>query len=96
MPTCREKREDAVMVDVIPHSATERQPPERKYRLDPDRATAIRTAPPVVMDLKEASAYLVCSPRKLRDLVVVGRVKHARVGAKIVIRREWLDAFLGR
>jgi excisionase family DNA binding protein len=48
------------------------------------------------MDLKEASAYLVCSPRKLRDLVAAGRVKHARVGAKIVIRREWLDAFLGR
>jgi excisionase family DNA binding protein len=84
------------MVDLIPHSATERQPPEKKYRLDPDRAAIIRTAPPVVMDLKEASAYLVCSPRKLRDLVAVGRVKHARVGAKIVIRREWLDSFLGR
>jgi excisionase family DNA binding protein len=51
---------------------------------------------PVVMDLKEASAYLVCSPRMLRDLVAAGRVKHARVGAKIVIRREWLDAFLRR
>jgi excisionase family DNA binding protein len=48
------------------------------------------------MDLMEASAYLVCSPGKLRDLVARGRVKHARVGAKIVIRREWLDAFLGR
>ena len=96
MPTCSEKRENAVMVDLIPHSATERQPPEKKYRLDPDRAAIIRTAPPVVMDLKEASVYLVCSPRKLRDLVAAGRVKHARVGAKIVIRREWLDSFLGR
>jgi excisionase family DNA binding protein len=96
LPTRSEKRENAVMVDVIPHSATERQPSERKYRLDPDRAAIIRTAPPVVMDLKEASAYLVCSPRKLRALVAAGRVKHARVGAKIVIRRDWLDAFLGR
>jgi excisionase family DNA binding protein len=84
------------MVDVILNSAANQQPPERKYRLDPDKAAIIRTAPPVVMDLKEASAYLVCSPRKLRDLVAVGRVKHARGGAKIVIRREWLDAFLGR
>jgi excisionase family DNA binding protein len=50
---------------------------------------------PVVMDLQEASAYMVCSPRKLRDLVAAGRVKHKRVGAKIVVRREWLDAFLG-
>ena len=96
MPTCGKKRENAVMVDVVPHSAANRQPSERKYRLDPDRAAMIRTAPPVVMDLKEASAYLVCSPRKLRDLVAAGRVKHARVGAKIVIRREWLDVFLGR
>ena len=95
MPICSEKREDAVMPDVISNPATEKQPPPKKYRLDPDRAAIIRTAPPVVMDLKEASAYLVCSPRRLRDLVAVGRVKHARVGAKIVIRREWLDAFLG-
>jgi excisionase family DNA binding protein len=84
------------MPDAIPNSAANQQPPRKKYRLDPDRAAMIRTAPPVVMDLKEASAYLVCSPRKLRELVGAGRVKHARVGAKIVIRREWLDAFLGR
>ena len=96
MPTCREKREDAVMPDVIPCAATNQQPYERKYRLEPERAAIICTAPPVVMDLKEASAYLVCSPRKLRDLVAAGRVKHARVGAKIAIRREWLDAFVNR
>ena len=95
MPTCREKREDAVMPDVIPCAATEKQPPKKKYRLDPDRAAIIRTAPPVVMTLMEAAPYLACSPRKLRDLVAARRVKHARVGAKIVIRRDWLDAFLG-
>jgi excisionase family DNA binding protein len=69
--------------------------PENKYRLNSERAAVIRTAPPMVMDLKEASAYLVCSPRKLRDLITSRRVKHARIGAKIVIKREWLDAFLG-
>ncbi len=66
-----------------------------KDRLAPDKAVAIRTSPPHVMDLKEASADPVCSPRGLRDLVASRRVKHARVGAKIVIRCEWLDAFLG-
>jgi excisionase family DNA binding protein len=81
--------------DVILYAAAAQQPAEKKYRLDPDKAAVIRTAPPVVMDLKEASAYLVCSPRKLRDLIAARRVKSARVGAKIVIRREWLDAFLG-
>ena len=81
-----------------PDESAEGAPNRRvgEYRLDPGRAAAIRTAPPLVMDLMEASAYLVCSPGKLRDLVARGRVKHARVGAKIVIRREWLDAFLGR
>jgi excisionase family DNA binding protein len=74
---------------------SEQQPLEKKYRLDPDRAAIIRTAPPVVMTLMESAAYLACSPRKLRDLVAARRVKHARVGAKIVIRRDWLDAFLG-
>jgi len=90
----RRKREDAAMPDVMPYFATNQQPPEKKYRLDPDRAAIIRTAPPVVMTLMGAAAYLACSPRKLRDLVAARRVKHARVGAKIVIRRDWLDAFL--
>lgn len=70
--------------------------PDSKYRLEATRTALIRTAPPVIMDLKEASAYLVCSPRKLRELIATRRVKHARIGAKIVIRREWLDAFLGK
>ncbi|MFT3783676.1 MAG: helix-turn-helix domain-containing protein [Nibricoccus sp.] len=71
------------------------EPTNQKYRLDADKAVIIRTTPPVVMDVKEASAYLVCSPRKLRDLIASRRVKSARIGAKIVIRREWLDMFLG-
>jgi len=47
-----------------------------------------------VMNLKKASARLVCSPPKLRDLVASRRVRHARVRAKIVIRCDQLDAFL--
>lgn len=65
------------------------------YRLPPEQAAQIRTSPPVVMTVMEAAAYLGCSPRKLRDLIQSRKVKSARVGSKIVIRREWLDAFLG-
>jgi excisionase family DNA binding protein len=65
-----------------------------KYRLGPERANLIRTDPPVVLTVMEAAAYIACSPRKLRDLIHARRVKSARIGAKIVIRREWLDAYL--
>lgn len=88
------KREDAFMPEVMPYSATNQQRSESRYRLDPDRAAVIRTAPPVVMTLMESAAYLACSTRKLSDLVAARRVKHARVGAKIVIRREWPDSYL--
>jgi excisionase family DNA binding protein len=44
----------------------------------------------------EAAAYLTCSPRKLRDLILERKIKSARVGSKIVLRREWLDVFLGK
>ncbi|KXU37856.1 hypothetical protein AXK11_01500 [Cephaloticoccus primus] len=60
----------------------------------PEKAVFNRSNPSVNMTLKEAASYVACSPRKLRDLVLTRRVKHARVGSKIVIRREWLDAFL--
>jgi len=63
-------------------------------RLLPEKAVLIRSNPPVVMNLMEAAAYVACSPRKLRDLVLTRRVRHTRVGSKIIIRREWLDAFL--
>lgn len=66
-----------------------------KYRLAADQAALIRTNPPRICSIFEGAAYLSCSPRKLRDLIAAGRVKSARVGVKIVVRREWLDAFLG-
>ena len=65
------------------------------YRLPPERAAEIRTSPPVIMTVLEAAAYLACSPRKLRDLILARKVKSTRVGSKIVLRREWLDAMLG-
>jgi len=68
---------------------------EHKYRLAPEKAERIRTSPPVVMTVMEAAAYLACSPRKLRDLIQTRKLKAARVGSKVVLRREWLDAMLG-
>lgn len=82
-------------VRVSMHSDGMQTHPHSKYRLAPDHAAQIRTAPPVNMTVMEAAAYLACSPRKLRDLIAAGRVKSARVGAKILLRREWLDSFLG-
>lgn len=77
----------------VQHSTT--MPNKTCYRLPPERADQIRTSPPVVMTVMEAAAYLACSPRKLRDLIQSRKIKSARVGAKILCRREWLDAFLG-
>ena len=69
--------------------------PKTCYRLPPERAAEIRTSPPVNMVIMEAAAYLACSPRKLRDLIQARKLKSTRIGSKIVIRREWLDAMLG-
>ena len=65
------------------------------YTLPLELVSQIRSAPPKIMNLREGAAYLTCSPRKLRDLVAARRIQSARIGTKIVIRREWLDAFLG-
>jgi excisionase family DNA binding protein len=46
------------------------------------------------MTVMEAAAYLAVSPRKVRDLVASRRLRHARIGAKIVIRREYLDELI--
>ena len=70
-------------------------PARNKYRLSTDRADQIRIAPPLVLTLREAAAYIACSPRKLRYMLAAGDVKHRRIGNKIVVRREWLDSFLG-
>ena len=81
---------DQLELDGLLHKTTS----PGKYRLGPERANLIRTDPPVVLTVMEAAAYIACSPRKLRDLITARRVKSARIGAKIVIRREWLDAYL--
>lgn len=65
---------------------------ESKYRLAADKAAMIRTAPPAIMSVAEAAAYLCISPRKLRDLLSAGRIRYARLGSKIILKKEYLDA----
>jgi len=67
----------------------------KKYRLSEEKAASIRTNPPCNMTVMEAASYIACSPRKLRELIQSRKIKSARVGAKIIIRREWLETFLG-
>jgi len=68
---------------------------KHNYRLPPEKADRIRLSPPPVMTLMEAAAYMTCSPRKLRELITLQRIKCAKIGARIIIKREWLDSFLG-
>ena len=65
-----------------------------KYRLAADKAAIIRTNPPHNMSIFEGAAYVGISPRKLRELIQAGRVKHSRLGSKIILRREYLDDLL--
>jgi len=67
----------------------------KNYRLPPEKADKIRLSPPPVMTLLEAAAYMTCSPRKLRELIALQRVRCAKIGARIIIKREWLESFLG-
>ncbi len=80
---------------VMQQDAATKNPPVTKYRLASDKAAVIRTNPPHNMSVMEGAAYLGVSPRKLRDLIAARRIKYARVGSKIILRREWCDEMLG-
>ena len=70
-------------------------PTESKYRLASHLAAIIRTSPPRVLTVFEAAAFLAVSPRTVRQLIERGKLKSTRIGSKVVIRVEWLDAMLG-
>ena len=69
---------------------------ESIHRLSSDKSTNIRTNPPINMTLKEAAAYLTCSPRWIRDQIKDGTIKFHKVGSKYVFTRTELDAFLNK
>ncbi len=68
---------------------------QNKHRLSPEQAFLIRTSPPAFLTIVEAAEVACCSVRKLRYLIKGNKLKCARVGKKIVIRRQTLDEFLG-
>jgi excisionase family DNA binding protein len=67
---------------------------ESRYLQKVALAASVRINPPHVMTVFEGAAYLCVSPCKLRHLIWAGRIKHARIGSKIVLRRESLDDFI--
>jgi|13_taG_2_1085334.scaffolds.fasta_scaffold01739_9 excisionase family DNA binding protein len=54
----------------------------------------IRSVPPRVLNVKEASAYLSISERKLREEIALGNIKVARLGRRILLRLSDLDEFV--
>jgi len=46
-------------------------------------------------DVKEAAGYLRAKPQRIYDLTNQGKLKHAKDGSRTLIRRSWLDAYLG-
>ena len=60
----------------------------------PVPATCIRANPPVNMSVLEASEYLNISERKLRDLIACAALRYARIGKRIILRKQDLDSFL--
>ena len=46
------------------------------------------------LDTDAAAAYLACDPRRIYDLVAMGRLRQAKDGRRLLFRREWLDAAL--
>ena len=68
---------------------------QSRYRLAPEQEAAVRVDPPINLNVMECAAYLRCSPRKVRDLISSRRLRHARVGSRIIVRRQWVDEFLG-
>ena len=54
----------------------------------------IRSNPPVNMSVLEASEYLNISERKLRDLIACAALRYARIGKRIILRKQDLDSFL--
>ena len=60
------------------------------------RTSAIQTTPelPRLLTLKAAAAYLSCSLWAIRELVWNRELPHIRIGRRVLIPREDLDAFI--
>ncbi len=71
---------------------TKSRPGEASKELSAEQIEAIRRNPPLHMSLVEAALYLGFSPRKLRQDLKARLFPHCKVGGRIIIRRDALDA----
>ena len=56
--------------------------------------SSIRSNPPRVLSVREASAYLSVSDRKLREEIALGTIKTARLGSRVLLRLQDLEDFI--
>ena len=54
----------------------------------------LRASPPRYMSVREGALYLTVSDRFLRDQIANRRIRFAKVGGRIVLRRVDLDLFI--
>jgi len=69
-----------------------------RVRVEPESMNEhrIKTNPPQVMSVVEASIYAGLSERMMRELVKDNKIKHSRVGGRILIRKSRIDELLAR
>ena len=60
----------------------------------PLTAFQVRAHPPRVLTVREASAYLSVSERKLREEIAIGTIKTSRLGSRVLLRLQDVEAYL--
>ena len=46
------------------------------------------------MSVREGATYLGISHRTLHDMIKDHKVKHARIGKRVILKREYLDELI--
>jgi excisionase family DNA binding protein len=57
-------------------------------------ASELQANPPRYMSVRETALYLTTSERFLRGQIADRRIRFAKVGGRMILRREDLDLFL--
>ena len=55
---------------------------------------SIRSNPPRVLSVREASAYLSVLERKLREEIALGTIKAVRLGSRVLLRLQDIEGFM--
>lgn len=62
--------------------------------IQPLEAYSLRANPPKILNVQEAAEYITCSVRKLRGEIAEGNIKVCRLGSRLIIRLQDLDAYI--